>query len=92
MKEFIKRFGKSTCNVLGTILVFLLAGISCMLASAVVLAIVFVLPAWLLSFLIGDYAYLWFVVFIIGYLVWTERTKLVEWFKWQFIEPFKKNK
>ncbi|MEK4907459.1 hypothetical protein [Niallia sp. FSL M8-0099] len=86
MDKFLIRLGKSLVSIIGFAVSILLIAITVGIFGGVI----FLLPYWLLTFVIGDYATWWIVLVIIGLPIVAEWNKIVEWFKWQFIDPFKK--
>ncbi len=88
MKEFLSRLKESCLSVIG----FIVALIGMLIFILLTTALIVLLPIWLLKFLIGDYALWWFVIVFIGLPILGEWDNVKDWFIWQFVEPFRKNK
>ena len=88
MKEFVKRIGITLKNIL------IYTGIAIVIIIAMMLIsfLVSFVPMLLLETVIGDFAVLWAVFLFLIIVVDDSKDEIKKWFKWQFIEPFKKDK
>jgi hypothetical protein len=86
MEEFVKRLKSSVLSFMDPLMMGILT-----LVCIILFAYLFLLlPAWLLTFVIGDLGYAWVVIGFWIIPIVTEWQNIKKWINWQLIENFKK--